>query len=271
MWLYANVEILWIKPKFIFGWSGSWCMNHAAYRASYSWGLNQGGICSKPSQSIVATPLWGKCEVATHTPENGNLESFGTPENSDDDCRGQNTLHWGVFYTVGKLLKFRCLKWPRMSHLDIHSPTYGRMKGRESNWQFDFRPLKVGNRPAPHMRWGSAIWRWKALDENYNIGLDLVQIGGWGEKLWPSKVPEVQTETISGLHFGSPGTKKPFRCSLRGVTQSILYGGGWWLPPSPSRGESSESKVARGLSQHQKDAEWVLTTLWLVLDARPNN
>jgi hypothetical protein len=59
--------------------------------------------------------------------------------------------------------------------------------------------------------------------------------------------------------FGTPlwesRDKKPFRCSLRGVTQSILYGGRWWLPPSPGRGELSESKVARGLSQHQKDAE----------------
>jgi hypothetical protein len=65
--------------------------------------------------------------------------------------------------------------------------------------------------------------------------------------------------------------KKPFGCSLCRVTQSILYGGRWWLPPSPGRGESSESKVAHGLSQHQKDAKWILTTLWLVLDAGPNN
>jgi hypothetical protein len=59
--------------------------------------------------------------------------------------------------------------------------------------------------------------------------------------------------------FGTPlwesRDKKPFGCSLRRVTQSILYGRRWWLPPSPGRGESSESKVARGLSQHQKDAE----------------
>jgi hypothetical protein len=52
--------------------------------------------------------------------------------------------------------------------------------------------------------------------------------------------------------FGTPlwesRDKKPFGCSLRGVTQSILYGGKWWLPPSPGRVESSESKVARGLS-----------------------
>jgi len=55
--------------------------------------------------------------------------------------------------------------------------------------------------------------------------------------------------------FGTPWEsqeKVPFECGSRGVTQRILYGGRWWFPPSPGRGESSESKVARGLSQHQK-------------------
>jgi len=41
----------------------------------------------------------------------------------------------------------------------------------------------------------------------------------------------------------------------RGVTQRILYGGRWWLPLSPGRGESNESKVARDLSQHQMSAK----------------
>jgi hypothetical protein len=49
--------------------------------------------------------------------------------------------------------------------------------------------------------------------------------------------------------------KEPFECKCGGELQIILYGGRWWFPPSPGRGESSESKVARGLSQHQKGAE----------------
>ncbi len=49
--------------------------------------------------------------------------------------------------------------------------------------------------------------------------------------------------------------KVPFGCSFRGRTQKIIYAGRWWFPQSPGRGESSESKVARGLSQHQKDVE----------------
>ncbi len=40
--------------------------------------------------------------------------------------------------------------------------------------------------------------------------------------------------------------KEPFGCECHRVMQRILYGGRWWLPPSPGRGESSESKVARG-------------------------
>jgi hypothetical protein len=76
-------------------------------------------------------------------------------------------------------------------------------------------------------------------------------------------------------NFGTPlwesRDKEPLGCGRGGAMQRILYGGRWWLPPSPGRGESSESKVAHGLSQHQKGAEWVLTNLWLVLDAGPCN
>jgi hypothetical protein len=59
-------------------------------------------------------------------------------------------------------------------------------------------------------------------------------------------------ESPSYWNFGTPTweswDKKPFGCGTRGELQSILYGGRWWLPPSPGRGESCESKVARGSS-----------------------
>jgi hypothetical protein len=155
----------------------------------------------------VATPLWAKCEGEAHTPKSGKLESSGTPKNSELDCKGQISSHLSVLYIVEKVVKCKCPKWPRMSHLDICSPSCGRKKGRESNWQFDSRPLKVGNRPVPNVRSRSATWCWKALFEGYKFGSDLVPIGGWGEELRSPKVPGVQTGTISGLHFGSPGTK----------------------------------------------------------------
>jgi hypothetical protein len=93
-------------------------------------------------KKTVAIPLWAKCEGEAHTPENGKLESSGTPENSELDCRGQISSHLSDLGVIGKVLKCRCSKWPRMSHLDIRSPSYGRKKGRESNCQFDSRPLK---------------------------------------------------------------------------------------------------------------------------------
>jgi hypothetical protein len=58
-----------------------------------------------------------------------------------------------------------------------------------------------------------------------------------------------------GTSFWESRDKEPPGRGRSGATQRILYGGRWWLPPSPGRGESSESKVARGLSQHQKGAE----------------
>jgi hypothetical protein len=58
-----------------------------------------------------------------------------------------------------------------------------------------------------------------------------------------------------GTPFWESREKEQFGYKCNGELQKILYGGRWWLPPSPGRGESSESKVARGLSQHQKGAE----------------
>jgi hypothetical protein len=83
---------------------------------------------------VVATPLWDKCEGEAHTPKSEKLESSRTPENSEPEFRGQISFHSSVLYVIGKVLKCRCPKWPRMSHLDICSPSYGQKKGRESNW-----------------------------------------------------------------------------------------------------------------------------------------
>jgi hypothetical protein len=41
----------------------------------------------------VATLLWAKCEGEAHTPKSGNLESSGTPKNSELEFRGQTTSH----------------------------------------------------------------------------------------------------------------------------------------------------------------------------------
>jgi hypothetical protein len=107
------------------------------------------------------SPTLGKSE---------DLESSGTTECSEFDSKAQNTLHWGVLGFIGKVLKRKYRKWPHIGHLDICRPSYGQKKGRESDWQFDSRPLKIGNRPLPDLRIQSAIGRWKDLDEGYKFG-----------------------------------------------------------------------------------------------------
>jgi hypothetical protein len=71
-----------------------------------------------------------------------------------------------------------------------------------------------------------------------------------------------------------------FGCWSHGQTHNILYGGRWWLPPSPGCGESCEFVFTRDLSVHQKCSNFALTNLlfdlckpvWIIepLVVRPN-
>jgi hypothetical protein len=180
------------------------------------------------SQPHFGPHFGAKCEGEAHTPKSGKLESYETPENLELDCKGQISSHLSVLGVIGKVLKCRCPKWPCISHLDICSPSYGQKKGRESNWQFDSRPLKVKNRPVLDLCSKSATWRWKALFKGYKFGSDLVPIRGWGEELRSPKVPGVQIGTVSGLHFGSPGKKSHSDATPVGERREYYreYGGG---------------------------------------------
>jgi hypothetical protein len=63
------------------------------------------------------------CEgMNPHTPEGiqlWELEFRWTPKFSEGNFRGQNSMTWKGFYTIGKFLECRCLKWDRIAHLDI--------------------------------------------------------------------------------------------------------------------------------------------------------
>jgi hypothetical protein len=167
-------------------------------------------------------------------------------------------------------LKRRYWKWPFIGHLDICSPSYGQKKGRESNWQFDSRPLKVGNWPLSDLRIESATRSWKDLDEGYNFGSDLVAIRLYSRELWAPKVPGLQPGQFrnnSGTPTWESQEKEPFGCRLGRMAQRILYGGRWWLPPSPGRGESCGPKCPWLVPTPKGVPECELTTLWFVLDA----
>jgi hypothetical protein len=110
---------------------------------------------------------------------------------------------------------------------------------------------RAGNRPLPDVNSRSATWRWKALKEIYNFGLNLVPIRARGEKLWTPKVLKVQTGTVSGLHFGSPGKKSHSDVASAWSCKEYYMGEGGGFP----RIQAVVSQVcpsACALSQHPR-------------------
>jgi len=117
---------------------------------------------SRTTYSRECEKVWGNEPSHPKGVPLWELESRWTPKSLEGNFRGQNSMAWGVLYINKKLLECKYLKWARIAHLDIWNTSYGQKKGRESNCQFDSRPLKVGNRPDFHAcRW-CATYRWKA-------------------------------------------------------------------------------------------------------------
>jgi hypothetical protein len=80
-----------------------------------------------------------------------------------------------------------------------------------------------------------------------------------GRRVMSVQSPGSPNQDNFGIPLWESQEKEPFECKCHGELQRIQYGGRWWLPLSSGRGESSESKLASSLSQHQKDVKWVLT------------
>jgi hypothetical protein len=125
-----------------------------------------------------------------------------------------------------------------MSHLDICSPSYGQKKGRESNWYFDSRPLKVENRPESDVSKRSAngvrklskrATRLLQTSSNWRFEQEVMDAQSLGSTNWDNF-------KISLWEFRE---KVTFRCRCGGVTQRIQDEGRWWLPLSQGHGESS--------------------------------
>jgi len=95
---------------------------------------------------------------------------------------------------------------------------------------------------------------------------------------WRSKLGVVSSQSPGSPNRDSFGTppweswdKKPFGCRCHGQTQRIIYGGRWWLPPSPGHGELSESMLPVAYPNTKSDSECELTNLLVGFDAGPNN
>jgi len=76
-------------------------------------------------------PTLAKCGgEAQHLEKLEVWSPSGLFECSELNSKAQNTSHWGVLGVIGKVLKRRYQKCPRIGHSDICSPSYGQKKGR---------------------------------------------------------------------------------------------------------------------------------------------
>jgi hypothetical protein len=105
----------WPKQRFVRLRAKREARSHTTYsqKCEKVWG-------NEPSQP-KGVPLW-------------ELESRWTLTFLEGNCKGQNSMAWGVHYIIGKLLERKYLKWARIAHLDIWNTSHGQKKGQESNW-----------------------------------------------------------------------------------------------------------------------------------------
>jgi len=209
---------------------------------------------SLSNTSCVATPLWRSVGVNPNTPKVGDLESSGTPECLGFDSKAQNTLHWGILGVIGKVLKRKYRKWPRIGHLDICRPSYGQKKGRGSNWQFDSRPLKVGNRPLLDSELKVQDVVGKISTRATTLVQNLLRSDSAVGSYEPPKSRDSNRDsfgTISELQLGSPGKKSHLNVVPEMWRTEYYMGEGGGFPRVRAV-MCLMVQSARGLSQHPR-------------------
>jgi hypothetical protein len=138
-------------------------------------------------------------------------------------------MDWKVPYIIEKLLEFKCLKWACMTYLDIWNTSYGQKKSRESNRQFDSRPLKVKNHPDFLVcRW-RATYHWKALDKGYNFALDLISIGGLHAKLRESQMWKFRDSHLGILGQNDIWVLVQWRSTKYIIKGKVVMFRPWWV------------------------------------------
>jgi hypothetical protein len=99
----------------------------------------------KPKSHIHTFRIVGKCEgMNPHTPKWApilRIEVMMDSQIFKKRFQELNLIGLKSFYTIGKLLKRKCLKWACMTHLNIYNTSYGRKKRQKSKCQFDSQPL----------------------------------------------------------------------------------------------------------------------------------
>jgi hypothetical protein len=81
----------------------------------------------------------------------------------------QRSTKLGPHDTIRNFLKFRCLKFPHIVHLDLIYMNYDQKKGWESYWEFDFQPQILWKQRSNEVWLECVIHCWKDVFKNYKI------------------------------------------------------------------------------------------------------
>jgi hypothetical protein len=152
------------------------------------------------------------------------------------------------FYIIRKLSKCRCRKWARMGHLDIYSTSYGKNKGPKIKlaiWLPTTKNRELTRPPCVQVECDTPLGRSRG---ELQVCFRPHPNRRFEQRIMISQSPESLNRDNFRTPLWESWDKKPFGCKCRKKAHSILYGGKWWLPPSPGCDESCESRVARGLS-----------------------
>jgi hypothetical protein len=151
------------------------------------------------------SPTLGKSE---------DLESSGTPECSKLDSKGKNTSHWGVLGVVGKILKRRYRKCPRIWQFGYLQPKLWAKEGPGVKLTVWLPTTKTReSMPSRH-----SIWACDMELERSRQGLQL--------RFRPRRDPSRQSRVMAIQSSGSPFRESrefvPLGCRCGGASQSIL-------------------------------------------------
>jgi hypothetical protein len=114
--------------QLIYFWIRKFSTDHAVYILARVWfaifDKEDENVCMRQPtllkfNDIVAPLLWPSVGVKPNTWKSWELESSGTPECLELNRKGQDTSHWGVLGVIGKVLKRRYRKCPRINNSDI--------------------------------------------------------------------------------------------------------------------------------------------------------
>jgi len=203
--------------------------------------------------NYLSQPHFETSENETHTPKSGNLESSGTPQIQSSIIKVKTPCIEVFFIPLKRPWSVNVengLSWA-IQTFTAQVMVKRRAESQTNSLTPDHK--KSGIDPTPVCADRVRYTIGKILRRATRLLQTSYQSKVWDGSYELSKSQESKPGQFRDSSLGVPGIKAIWMRVQQSNAENTIWGR-WWLPPSLGRGDSSESKVARGLSQHQKGA-----------------